>query len=658
MVNVKHKKIVISGINLFEGGALSIYKDFLNSLMECGILKSNNVTIFVHKLQLFSEYKNAVKIIELPRSRENYIFRVYYEWFFFKRYSEGKNIDYWISLHDITPRVNAKHLFTYCHNPAPFYKPGKLDWKYSKRVCMFSLFYKYLYAINIKKNEGIIVQQDWMRKEFEKVTPESVGIPSGAVMELLDELESGFTEPHGLMIMRHGKLCAQGWWAPYAPGIPHGQQSHTKTYAATAVGIAYTEGILSLEERIIDIFPEEAPKTPSENLQKLRVKDVLCMGCGMKKMPEPSVHWIRDFLAVPVEDEPGTTYMYNSVGSTLLGAIVRKKTGLGLHDYLKPRLFDKIGIDAERLCWAHMPDGMEVGGGGLFATTEDNLRLMKLYADGGVWDGERILSEEYVKLAVSLQNESATESEVNPEAYDNFVGYGYQIWMCRPEGVYRADGAMGQFTIVDPGRDLILAITENASGAHWAQRSLDVIWAFFEKIKEDSLPEDPEASGRLARRMASLSLANPGFQPESPMKEKISGREYRVTEGELCFYENGMLLHMAGMPALPTAESIRFQFEKGGAVLHYVEKGQKKQLAIAMDGSRRENSLSNGVISRALVSGRFAGEAEFEMTMRWVETCGARTYRFILQEDGGLLIRTVGSSMANGGEIVIRAAAV
>lgn len=512
-----------------------------------------------------------------------------------------------------------------------------------------------MFFLNYVKHFGMEVK---MRKEFEKVTPESVGIPSGAVMELLDELESGFTEPHGLMIMRHGKLCAQGWWAPYAPGIPHGQQSHTKTYAATAVGIAYTEGILSLEERIIDIFPEEAPKAPSENLQKLRVKDVLCMGCGMKKMPEPSVHWIRDFLAVPVEDEPGTTYMYNSVGSTLLGAIVRKKTGLGLHDYLKPRLFDKIGIDAERLCWAHMPDGMEVGGGGLFATTEDNLRLMKLYADGGVWDGERILSEEYVKLAVSLQNESATESEVNPEAYDNFVGYGYQIWMCRPEGVYRADGAMGQFTIVDPGRDLILAITENASGAHWAQRSLDVIWAFFEKIKEDSLPEDPEASGRLARRMASLSLANPVFQPESPMKEKISGRAYRVTEGELCFYENGMLLHMAGMPALPTAESIRFQFEKGGAVLHYVEKGQKKQLSIAMDGSRRENSLSNEVISRALVSGRFAGEAEFEMTMRWVETCGARTYRFILQEDGGLLIRTVGSSMSNGGEIVIRAAAV
>lgn len=167
-MNIKHKKIVISGINLFEGGALSIYKDFLNSLQENGILKDNDVTIFVHKLQLFSEYKDFIEIIELPKSRKNYVFRLYYEWLYFKKYSEERRIDYWISLHDITPRVTAKHLFTYCHNSAPFYKPGRLDWRYSKRVCLFSLFYKYLYGINISKNEGIIVQQEWMRKEFEK----------------------------------------------------------------------------------------------------------------------------------------------------------------------------------------------------------------------------------------------------------------------------------------------------------------------------------------------------------------------------------------------------------------------------------------------------------------------------------------------------------
>ena len=264
-----------------------------------------------------------------------------------------------------------------------------------------------------------------IREEFERVTPESVGIHSEDIEWLVDQLEGDFTEPHGLMIMKHGKICAEGWWAPYAPGIRHGEQSHSKTYAATAVGIAYTEGILKLDERLIDIFSEEAPENPSENLQKLTIHDVLCMGCGMDEMPRPSVNWIRDFLHTPVTNVPGTTYMYNSVGSTILGAIVRKKTGLGLHEYLKPRLYDKIGIYADNHRWMTMPDGMEVGGGGLFATTEDNLRLMKLYADGGIWNGERILAEDYVKRATTLQNESATEAKGNPQAFDNFMGYGY-----------------------------------------------------------------------------------------------------------------------------------------------------------------------------------------------------------------------------------------
>lgn len=188
-----------------------------------------------------------------------------------------------------------------------------------------------------------------MRKEFERTTPEEVGLRSSDILKYIDDLEHSETEMHGLMIMKDGKICAEGWWSPYAPNLRHGLQSHTKTYAATAVGLAYTEGILKLNERLIDIFPEESPKEPSENLRKLTIRDVLCMGCGMDTMPLDSDHWIRDFLHTPVNHVPGTTYMYNSVGSSMLGAIVRKKTGLGLHDYLTPRLFNKIGIDPENL---------------------------------------------------------------------------------------------------------------------------------------------------------------------------------------------------------------------------------------------------------------------------------------------------------------------
>lgn len=478
-----------------------------------------------------------------------------------------------------------------------------------------------------------------IRTEFPRVTPESVGVPSGAVERLLDRLEEGWTEPHGLMLMRRGKVFAEGWWAPYAPGIRHGLQSHTKTYAATAVGIAYTEGLLKLSDRVIDIFCDEAPAHPSENLRKLTVRDVLCMGCGMDTMPRPGVEWIREFLATPVNHVPGTAFMYNSTGSTLLGAIVRKLTGLGLHDYLKPRLFDKIGIDADNLRWLCMPDGMEVGGGGLYATTEDNLRLMKLYADGGVWDGERILAEDYVRLATTSQNDSSTERAVNPPAEDNFVGYGFQLWMCRPKGVYRADGAMGQFTIVFPERDMILAITENASGGTGSavpQRVLDTIWEWLDSLPEaavETLPEDPAAAAHLARRMAMLALPAPRRSPQSPFQPQLEGACYAVTGGYLTLAEYGMGVMMSGSARPAAVETLAFSFADNRCLLAAaLQDGQCQTLRIAMDGSRCENELG-GLPSTALCSGCWEDERCFALTMRMIETCNERTLRFCFDGD-------------------------
>lgn len=477
-----------------------------------------------------------------------------------------------------------------------------------------------------------------MRKEFPRTTPEAVGIPSASIEWLLDRLEEGWTEPHGLMIMRHGKVCAEGWWAPYASGIRHGLQSHTKTYAATAVGIAYTEGLLKLTDRIVDIFADEIPENPSENLKKLTVRDVLCMGCGMDTMPRPSKDWIREFLATPVNHVPGTTFMYNSTGSTFLGAIVRKLTGLGLHDYLKPRLFDKIGIDAENLRWITMPDGMEIGGGGLFATTEDNLRLMKLYADGGVWEGERILAEDYVKLATSKQNDSATERAVNPPAEDNFVGYGFQIWMCRPKGVYRADGAMGQFTIVFPERDMLLAITENASGSTGGampQKALDTIWKWMDTLpgpETETLPEDPEASAHLARRMQMLALPAPRRSPESPLQEKINGSTYAVADGYFALSDAGMVRFMSGEDRPGGAKALSLTFAENACTLTCLVDGKPQSLTAAMDGTRLRNELP-GMPSIALCSGCWEADNVFRLSLRMVETCNETSITFTFSGD-------------------------
>lgn len=470
-----------------------------------------------------------------------------------------------------------------------------------------------------------------IRKEFERVSPEAVGVSSKAILDYIDALEHSTTEMHGLMIMRHGKVCAEGWWAPYAPNLRHGLQSHTKTYAATAVGIAYTEGILKLDERLIDIFPDEAPENPSENLKQLKVRDVLCMGCGMDSMPRDSENWIRDFLAIPVNHVPGTTFMYNSVGSTMLGAIVRKKTGEGLHEYLSKRLFGKIGIDPSNLRWYTMADGMETGGGGLLATLEDNLRLMKLYADGGVWEGERILAEDYVKLATSIQNESATESINNPEAFDNFLGYGFQIWMCKPKGVYRADGAMGQFTIVCPEQDLIIAITETAVGAHWAQATLDITWDFLKAF--DAEQNDAAACEALPRRLRSLNTPNPDYAPYSPKISEISGKEYKVVSGVL----SPEIASFMGRSRVIRAERFSLNFDNYGCVWNITTpEGDKEAIRIATYGGRFTNCVKSPEDQTQLVaaSGAWIREDTFEITCRWIETCLTKKLQLTFTDTG------------------------
>jgi hypothetical protein len=490
------------------------------------------------------------------------------------------------------------------------------------------------------------------RKEFERVSPESVGLPSQAVGELLDRLAGEGAEMHGLMIMRRGKVCAEGWWAPYGPGIRHGDQSLTKTYAATGVGLAYTEGLVGLDERIVDIFAEEAPANPSDLLRRLRVCDVLCMGCGMEEMPPPSADWIRDFLAVPVLHEPGSAFMYNSAGSTLLGAIVKRKTGMGLHDWLCSRLFRKIGIDADNLRWVRLPDGIEVGGGGLFSTTEDNLRLMLLYARGGSWEGERILAEDYVRLATTKRIDTASERAVNPPAEDNFLGYGFQIWMCAPEGAYRADGAMGQFSIVFPKQDLVVAVNETAKDGWWAQRSLGAIYAsLLPALSDGELPRDDEASGRLAEALSRLAIARPSYAPYSPTAARVSGRRYEIADGSHLELRLGSF--MSPTAAAPALSSFSFDFSDGGCALDVVEEGRPLRLLVGLDGTRRLNILPRTGAPETMLylSGAWASPGRFELSARWVETCFERKLSFAFSE-GCVLVDSameVGFSFPSGG---------
>lgn len=165
------KLMVISGINFFEGGPLSVFHDCLENIIKNGINEKYNIISFVHKKELFSKYlsQKNMNFIELPKSRKNYLYRIWYEYIYFYFFSRNKNIDIWLSIHDITPNVKAKHRYVYCHNASPFYKMTSVEKKYSPRLRLFNLFYKYLYKINIKKNDGIIVQQFWLKEKFQEL---------------------------------------------------------------------------------------------------------------------------------------------------------------------------------------------------------------------------------------------------------------------------------------------------------------------------------------------------------------------------------------------------------------------------------------------------------------------------------------------------------
>ncbi len=488
------------------------------------------------------------------------------------------------------------------------------------------------------------------RTEFPRTTPEEAGISSSAILRLLDRLESGFTEMHGIQIMRHGSICAEGWWSPYAPGLRHSLMSVSKTYAATAVGLACTEGRLRLTDRVIDIFPDQSPAHPDALLQKLTVRDVLCMGSGMESMPSPTADWIRDFLATRVEHAPGTRFMYNSVGSSLLGAIVRQVSGQGLHAYLKPRLFDKIGIIADNLRWGRMPDGLEAGGAGLYATTEDTLRLMKLYADGGVWDNERILSEEYVRLATSKQIDTNVEADKYPFAKDNFCGYGFQMWMCRPEGVYRADGAMGQFSVVFPKQDMIISINETGRGIDGPQKTLDALWAFLDEVPEtNALPPSPDTCAHLQKRLASLSLPRPSYRPYSAKASEINGRRFAVTDGAL-HLENQTLSLFCGTKLSRGISEFAFHFSQGDCVMSFVQDETPYTVGIAMDGSRAQSKLviCDEVATRICLSGAWILENTFAVKARWIETSFEKDILFSFTGKGSCSITTYDPLMSFG----------
>ncbi|TAM66890.1 MAG: class A beta-lactamase-related serine hydrolase [Microbacteriaceae bacterium] len=340
--------------------------------------------------------------------------------------------------------------------------------------------------------------------------PSAQGVDADGILRFLDALEDSPTQdPHSLMVLRHGHVIAQGWWAPYAAQRRHLLYSLSKSFTSAAAGIAIAEGLLQLDEPAISYFPEFDTDVTDARSRSILVRHLASMATGhtfdtleQAQRADP-VNLVRGFLMLPPERDPGTFFAYNQPATYTLAAIIQKRSGLSLVDYLRPRLLDPLGIGP--VGWQQFPAGQNLGFSGLFATTDAIARLGQLYLQRGSWHGTQLLPAAWVEQASSRQVATTVPFPDDPSAgFDWRQGYGFQFWMSRHG--YRGDGAFGQFCLILPEQDAVVAITSQTNDM---QETLDAAWSELLPALSGAGTPSVEADGRLRARLETLRLPLP-----------------------------------------------------------------------------------------------------------------------------------------------------
>jgi CubicO group peptidase (beta-lactamase class C family) len=345
------------------------------------------------------------------------------------------------------------------------------------------------------------VQTAWAEdKNLPRNTPESQGVSSETIRAFVEAADKEIITMHSFMLVRHGRVVAEGWWKPESAEKPHVMFSLSKSFTSTAVGLAIEDGKLKLDDEVLKFFPDLAPADPSENLKAMRVRDLLTMSTGHDTEPKFNAEtpWVQTFLAHPVKHKPGTHFQYNTPATHMLSAIVRKVTGKTVLEYLTPRLFEPLGIkDPE---WGTSPQGNTIGGYGLKIRTEDVAKLGQLYLQKGKWNDKQLVPAKWVEAATSKQvANDAAPSGVGKGDWKQ--GYGYQFWRCTHDA-FRGDGANGQFCIVLPEQDAVIAITADTGNM---QKQLDLVWdKLLPAFQAKALPENEVEQSKLKQTLAGL----------------------------------------------------------------------------------------------------------------------------------------------------------
>ncbi len=452
--------------------------------------------------------------------------------------------------------------------------------------------------------------------------PETQGVSSARVLETLKALDKTVNEIHGVVISRNGVVISQSYPAPFAADFPHTCHSLGKSYTCTAIGIACTQGLVSPEDLIVDIMADEIKAygiTPDGNFKKMRLRDVMAMSNGMELMCPLNDTWIENWLNFPVKYDPGTYFNYNTVSACILGVIVEKVTGEPLLGYLEKNLFCHIGIHPEDLAWMKFTNGIYAEPG-LSATTEANLKLGIFYLNKGFADGKQIIDPDWIKQATSKQ----IDSHDAPEIKDSFVGYGWQMWMCRKPGVVRFDGGQGQFCLIDTETNAVIAVHEGGIHPSGVAEVLTILQNLLYDMRNENLPEAPADEKALREYEQNRRLPDPEFGEVPAVAEKFNG-VFMMTEGNANFWievfpGQADFYHLFYDPSVQwDMKNIEMRLKDKALEITV---NNRSVFRVRLDGKYEVCDTLNvlpGLIKTA-ANGRFIDENTLHFTLRWLNS--------------------------------------
>lgn len=399
---------------------------------------------------------------------------------------------------------------------------------------------------------------------FEKITAEQAGLSSKDVESLLRFYERNGIVMHSLLLMKGDKLFGEYYWAPFTQEYCHRMYSQTKSYVGVAIGLLIDEGKISLDDKLVDFFPEKIDMEIHPYLKDQTIKEMLTMTTcheegGWFWSPDPDR--IHQYLTGDINPQPsGTRWRYDSAGSLVLGAIVEKITGKSLFDYMDEKIFKHLGtFKTARILT--VPTGNAWADSALLCTSRDMMSFGRFVMNYGKWEGKQLMSEQYLRDATSAVVGNADNSFSMYESY----GYGYQIWRHRHGFSFNGLGA--QFTFCCPDEDVIMVMTGDNCGYGAAANS--ILYAGLEefiinRIQKDSLPADQSAVDSLNEFTKDLKIPVCIGEKYMPLQEKINGVEY-------IFDEN------------PKFKKFSLEFDGNGAgQLNYVNAQGEKTLKFKM----------------------------------------------------------------------------